>query len=125
MLGWNISVYRGAPDPDQRDSSAASDGIRLGVWQTGVGGLDWINDLVSAGRAVDLGGDGYPHRYRASARDVLPVLRGGPPGAKRTWSADPWDILLPGWEGATRIDHPALDECPAEEWLLIEAWDES
>jgi hypothetical protein len=32
---------------------------------------------------------------------------------------------MPWWEGKTTIDEAALDSCDPEEWLLVEAWDES
>jgi hypothetical protein len=34
-------------------------------------------------------------------------------------------VLLPGYVGKTTIDDGAIDKCSADEWLYIEAWDES
>ena len=31
--------------------------------QTGDGGLDWLCDLAKAGKAINLGGDGYPNTF--------------------------------------------------------------
>jgi hypothetical protein len=100
-------------------------GKRLAVWQTGLGGLDWIDELVKAGRAIDLGGNGYPCRYSATAENIIPRIVDGPPGAKKIWTHDPHDILTEKWAGKTVIDQAALADCQPDEWLLIEAWDES
>lgn len=125
MLGWNIGVYRMTLTENAPSGEGATGGVRLAVWQTGLGGLDWITGLVEADQAVDLGGDGYPNRFKARARHVLPVLLSGPPAAKAVWSVGPEDLLLPGWVGSTTIDKQAMDQCDPDEWLLIEAWDES
>lgn len=61
MLGWNISIHR---QQDDRLTPAARDaerGERLAVWQAGVYGLGWVDDLVAEGTAVSLGGNGYPY----------------------------------------------------------------
>ena len=44
---------------------------------------------------------------------------------KSTWSCDPSDILLPEWAGKTVKDLEALNASQPDEWLLIQAWDES
>lgn len=95
------------------------------MWQSGLGGLDWIDDLVKAGKAVDLGGDGYPSRFTAIAEHVLPRIVDGPPGARSTWVCGARDIVTEKWEGKTVINRAAATECPPGGWLLIEAWDES
>ncbi len=41
------------------------------------------------------------------------------------WWSDPHDVLLPHWLGKTTMDEHALTSCEPEEWLLVEAWDES
>lgn len=124
MLGWHISVYR------QEDGSAPASvrspvGSTLAVWQTGCDGLRWLKELVQRGKALDLGGGGYPDRYTATASVVLPAIQAGPPLANEPWKSDPGDILLPNWLGKTTIDLTAIERCREDEWLLIEAWDES
>jgi hypothetical protein len=42
-----------------------------------------------------------------------------------TWSHDAGDVLTSEWEGKTAIDRAAAAECSPDEWLLVEAWDES
>lgn len=124
-LGWHISVYRQQNDGRAPASAGAACGNRLAVWQTGLGGLDWLNDLVKEQKAVSLGGNGYPTEYTARADHVLPRLLGEPPGAKARWTFDEGDVLLPEWLGKTTKDGEAMRACRPDEWLLIRAWDES
>lgn len=72
-------------------------------------GLRWLDELVEAGNAIDLGGDGYPFRHRATAGNVVQRIVDGPPEAK----------------GRAELDTAALAACREDEWLLIEAFDES
>jgi hypothetical protein len=123
MLGWHISIYRqtdGGASPATKESA---EGTRLAVWQTGLGGLDWLDELVKAGRAVYLGGNGYPFRYTATAEHLIPRVVDEPPRAHQVWVHEPDDIFTEKWGGRTVIDHAAA--CQPEEWLLVEAWDES
>lgn len=125
MLGWHISVYR-LPGGGREPASLESDHVeRIAVWQTGLNGLGWIDALVEQGRGVCLGGSGYPSRYTARAKDVLPTVQAGPPEANGVWILGPHDKVGPGWEGRTVIDADLARDCADEEWLLIEAWDES
>jgi hypothetical protein len=124
-LGWNIGVYRQQNDGSTPASFGAPAGTRLAVWQTGLGGLNWLDDLVSQKKAVSLGGNGYPVEYTAMAGYIIPRLRDDPPGAKGVWTFDEGDVLLPGWLGQTTKDIQAMNACRSDEWLLIQAWDES
>ena len=59
--------------------------------------------------ATDLGGDWYPSRYLARAKDVIPeLLTHETPG-------DPWN----------RMDRSVLSACSPDEELIIVVWDES
>lgn len=124
-LGWNISVYR------QKSSGASpavpgdAPGVELAIWQAGLSGLQWLDELISNKKAIQLAHSGYPGAYTAKAADVLPYLRGEPPDANPIWKSDPGDILTERWLGKTTKDQDAIDACPPEEWLFIEAWDES
>ena len=125
MLGWAIGVYR------QKDSSLSPakwetpEGARLAVWQTGLGGLDWLDELVKAGKAIDLGGNGYPNRYTANAACLLPHIMEDPPGARANWLIEAGDVVTDKWEGRTVTDPGTASLCRPDEWLLVEAWDES
>jgi hypothetical protein len=124
-LGWHISVFRQIGDRTAPPTAIVEAGTRIAVWQTGLGGLRWIDELAEAGRGHFLGGNGYPCRYTALARDLLPTIIAGPPGAQNPWVHDPGDILGPQWVGRTVIDKQMAENCAPEEWLLVEAWDES
>ncbi len=125
MLGFHVSVYRQQDGGAAPAAFGAERGPRLAVWQTGVGGLDWIDDLVKEKKAVELSGNGYPTSYTARAEYVIPHLAGEIPEARAVWGYDPGDILMPGWEGKTTKDSAVLTACRPDEWLLIVAWDES
>ena len=126
MLGWNIGVYRqtdgGGASPATFDSPY---GARIAVWQTGISGLNWLNQLVAKHQAICLGGNGYPLRYTATADQILPRISEGPPDANDIWMSAVGDIIGRGWAGKTVIDSRVASLCREQEWLLIEVWDES
>jgi len=125
MLGWHISIFR-QPDGGAAPATMESaKGARLAVWQTGLDGLRWLEQLVQPGNAIALGGNGYPVRYTAMAEFLLPQISDQPPQARETLAHEPGDILTDKWEGKTVVDQAALSQCAREEWLLVEAWDES
>ena len=124
MLGWNISVYRQADGGTAPATADSPEGERLAVWQTGIDGLDWIDELVKEGKAINLGGNGYPGRYTATAEHLFPrIVVDNPPGARSTWICEPSDILTEKWVGKTEINQEMAEGCFPEEWLLIKAWD--
>ena len=125
MLGWHISVYRQQNEGTFPAAFGAARGTRLAVWQTGLGGLGWINKLVTLQKAIDLGGNGYPLEYTAMAKHLIPQLRESPPEAKDVWSCDPGDIVTSAWLGKTTKDSEVMDSCHPDEWLIISAFDES
>lgn len=124
MLGWNIAVYR-LKNKNIIPSASTELGKRLAVWQTGLDGLDWLDELVKENKALDLGGNGYPNRYVAQAQNIIPAIKDKPPLAKDVWSSDEGDILLDEWAGKTVLDNNEMADCKPEAWLLIEAFDES
>jgi hypothetical protein len=99
----------------------------LAVWQTGLYGLRWIDELAKDGHAVNLGGNGYPCRYTAPAEVLLPRIIEGPPEANEHWiiGGEPVTVDKDLWIGKTLIDQAAIADCRSNEWLLVEAWDES
>jgi hypothetical protein len=124
-FGWNINVHRQQTDGSAPAAFGAPQGTQLAVWQTGLGGRDWLDELVKLQKAIYLGGNGYPVEYTAMAIHLVPRLRGGPPLATLAWTFDKGDIIVPGWEGKTTKDLVAMDACRPDEWLIIQAWDES
>ncbi len=125
MLGWHTSVYRQKDGGASPATFESAKGIRLAVWQTGIGGLDWIDDLVKAGHANNLGGNGYPVRFTATAEYILPVILGMKTETEITWVLGAGDTVTDQWEGRTVIDRTMAEQCAPAEWLIVEAWDES
>jgi hypothetical protein len=125
MLGWHISVYKQKDGGESPAVFATSEGTRLAVWQTGIGGLDWLSELVKAGKAVDLGGNGYPCRYTVPAQHLMSEIADSPPMARDSWLSGAGDLITNQWEGKTVVDGDAVTICRPDEWLLVEAWDES
>lgn len=70
------------------------------------------------------GGNGYPLQYGVRVADLLPIMASGLPGARKPWNAAPHDVLGDKWDGATTVDGALATRSP-EEWLIVEAWDES
>lgn len=124
MLGWNINVHRQQDEGTVPPTFGAAQGTFLAAWQTGLGGLDWIYELVKQGKAIDLGGNGYPYEFTAMAEHLTDALE-QPPHANATWVAGERDILPLGHPGKTVVDGEAIRACRRDEWLMIRAWDES
>jgi hypothetical protein len=125
MLGWHISVYRQTDGGGSPATAESAEGSRLAVWQTGVDGLDWLRELAKEGKVVDLGGDGYPSRFTATAEVIVPRIVDTPPGARTDWLLDAGDIVTDKWEGKTVVDGAVAAQCSADEWLIVKVWDES
>jgi hypothetical protein len=145
MLGWLISASRcgsrelrkargdadamrsvlietnGSADvPEQTDGDQ-----RIATWQTELGGLEWLESLVRSGRAVSTSRGGYPETYVIHCRDLMAFIEKGLPHERPVWPSDPGDILGERWLGRTTINRDTLARCDPDEWLLVEAWDES
>ncbi|MGE0560049.1 MAG: hypothetical protein AB7O69_17440 [Burkholderiales bacterium] len=122
MLGWEIFVHRQLPGESLENPSNES---RLATWRTSIGGLDWLDKLVKEGKAVDLGGNGYPCRFTAAAKEILPrISRGVPAHTGPAVIGD--DYYLPaGWSEKVQLDRAKVLECPPDAQLVIEAWDQS
>ena len=72
----------------------------------------------------------YEHKGKTrvnnpEAGPVIAALRNGPPAANAHWIFQPGDVLKSNWIGKTFKDEKAIDACRPDEWLVIEAWDES
>jgi hypothetical protein len=125
MLGWHISVYRQTDGGASPATFQSPEGTRLAVWQADVEGLNWLHELVKAGKAINLDGNGYPCRYTATAENLIPQIIDTPPKARSDWLLEAGDIVTDKWEGKTVVDGAAAALCRPEEWLIVEAWDES
>ncbi|MDR3483182.1 MAG: hypothetical protein P4L91_21000 [Burkholderiaceae bacterium] len=123
MLGWWIVIAQQAPE----EWAAATDrkAALLANWETSLGGIDWIEKLILAGKATRLLSGGYPNRYAAIARDVLPLIAGGLP-AHTGPTVIGEDYVMPGdWTGNVEINLDKISSCPLGQVLTIEVWDQS
>lgn len=110
MLGWWITVA------DGRTAGALSKDAALASWEIGLGGLRWLDDLVTAGKAQKLRGDGYPTRYEGRAADVLPLIA----DITNSINASSKPKLFP-----PKLDQAKITVCPPDLILTIDAWDQS
>jgi len=113
MLGWHISVFRQVDGGTSPAREGAEEGARLAVWQADVGGLRWLDALVEAGQAVNLGGNGYPSYYTAQAEYLIPRIVDGPPAARDTRMRDPQEVVRLGdgwWELAENEESGSLQQ---------------
>ena len=127
VMGWHISVHRQINDRAIPSADSDPRGARLATWQARVNGLDWLMDLVETDDAVHLSTNGgYPIRYTVRAGAAIPIILNGPPHARTTWIAGPTHIVdFDRWPGRTTTDQRAIEQCQPDEWLEVEAWDES
>ena len=127
MLGWHVSVYRQPDGGNFPATFESAEGARIAVRQTDVDGLDWLFELAKQGKAVNLGGNGYPSRFTARAEILVPYLVTGSFSANESWVI-PEGSYIPDPEayvGKTRVDQEGAQQCRPDEWLLVEVWDES
>lgn len=109
MSGWWISVSAQTPEECR---AAINRAAILAIWEEGVEGRRWLEQLVQEGRLIKLRDDGYPNLYTARAGDVLALLeRMHPPHRRRPPS--------------TVIHTDRCLACSADQVLTITAWDES
>lgn len=117
MLGWMVLVWRAG------DGAAMDQEPALARWETGVGGLHWLDSLVEADLAKALGGNGYPLRFQVRADVFSRTIGGGLPANDSPQVVGDDYVLPAGYNGTLSLDAERLARCPADEWLVVEAWD--
>ena len=129
MLGYWIVVS--TQTPEERDAIIDRKKSVLAEWETGVGGIRWLEKRGEAGKATKLRGDGYPNRYTSTADIVLPLLTGDAikPADDGIWvfGMDEGEEYAqpPGWMGKVNLRPERIRTCPTDAALTIDAWDQS
>lgn len=129
MLGYWIVVS--TQTPEERDAIIDRKKSVLADWETGVGGIRWLEKLVEEGKATKLRGDGYPNRYTSTADIVLPLITGDAikPADDGIWvfGMDEGEEYAqpPGWMGKVNLRPERICDCPTDAALTIDAWDQS
>lgn len=69
MLGWWITVFSDADRQEQH---------LIALWECGIGGADWLDELCQAGHAEQTENNGgYPNVYQTRAKHIAPWLLDG------------------------------------------------
>ena len=117
MLGYDVSVYK--------QSIKSESESRVAGWQTGIRGLDWLDELVKEKRAAYLSRNGYPEWYFVTAGILLPIITVGLPANNSPLVVGDDYILPKNWSSDIVWNHDAVLACSKADLLIVEAWDQS
>ncbi|PPC89141.1 MAG: hypothetical protein CTY35_15480 [Methylotenera sp.] len=125
MLGWEIFIHTEFTEStDQAEWHWPKDETILATWRTSVGGIEWLNQLVKEDKAKFLGGAGYPIRYWAKVKDVLPLIQNGPPSHNGPIVVGENYVTPAGWvsKATIKLEQFALQN--PDSIIVVDAWDE-
>ena len=119
MIGWEIQVLKQADGGYAPSTMESERGSLLAVWLTSdAGALRWLDNLAIAGKAIALGGNGYPIRFTAAADNLIPLIIRQP---VRAMSSQLCDGLRNASVLQTVPELLTAANCRTGEWLLVEA----
>lgn len=125
MLGWEIFIHTELSESrNQEDWHWPKDENVLATWRANVAGINWLKKLVKDGRAEYLGGNGYPERYLAKHKDLMPIIKQGPPTDKGPMVIGENYFTPSGWVSEAIIKLDRFEQIHPDDVLVIDAWDE-
>jgi hypothetical protein len=123
MLGWDILVNRQIGGGASPATWQSQPGNLVATWREGLGGMEWLDELVKSGNALNLGGDGYPDRASAAAGALIRVITQDLPRLRGWTVVDKHGEKVEPGRRQIVINGDVIAACDDQEWLLIEAWD--
>jgi hypothetical protein len=124
-MSFSVSVYRQTNDGSSPATAESSYGTRVAGWHETW--FYWMYELVESGKAIDLGGNGYPSLYTARAEDLIAQI----PSCSDDETPEHRVIVrLKGRVVGSsppqhEFDPAVVKACRPDEWLLLVAWDNS
>lgn len=125
MLGWEVFIHTEFTEStDIADWHWPKDENVLATWHTSVRGVDWARELATEGKARFLGGAGYPIRFWAKVKDVLPLIQNGPPSHTGPTVIGENYVTPGGWNSEATIRFEKFAQLSPDTTIIIDAWDE-
>ena len=122
-LGWEFYVFRKS-EVDTRGTSRH--GLRYyASWGSSIGGEQWIDDLVSSGKAQLISNNGLFQSFALPASEIREILRNGPPCHKGPPVIGDNYVMSSGWIGDSKIDWDGLLALDPNEIMLVDMVDQS
>lgn len=124
MLGWEFFVHTEfSESTNHNDWQWPKDESVLATWKTGYGGQRWLDKLAEDGKVKFLGGHGYPIRYLASGKVILPLIKSGPPAHDGPMVVGENYATPPGYSYDFSISQDKIEQIDPDSMLVIDAWD--
>ena len=117
MLGWAVIIFR------EEGSGHLGDPHRIADWTVGPYGIKWLNRMVEDGTAQFLGGNGYPLKYSALWKDLLPELLNQPEGHTGPTVIGEDYVMEPGWKGKMTVNKETVARCLPDDRVTINCFD--
>lgn len=122
MLGWEIYIHRLDSDQSLEATKLTQDSI-VAHWRAGLGGYDWIKELVKIDKAKALGGNGYPFLFSAKFHVLHSSILDGPTLYQGSMVLGD-DYLLPkNYLENLTINEANFSKCKANDELYVQVWD--